>query len=95
MTSGSEAEFRRMFRLSRTVFAALVVELSPCITSGRSRNGDQIVTAKAKIVIALYVMAHGGSGFTLRVAAKLKTNTALKYLHDSRGICSNRRKIQG
>ena len=29
MISGSEAEFRRIFRLSRTVLAALVVELSP------------------------------------------------------------------
>ena len=29
---GSDSEFRRMFRLSRTVFAALVVELSPLKT---------------------------------------------------------------
>lgn len=57
MKSGSEAEFRRMFRLSRTVFAALVVELSPWIKSGRSYNGDQNVTAEAKIAIALYWQA--------------------------------------
>ena len=62
-----------MFRLSRTVFAALVVELSPWIKSGRSYNGDQNVTAEAKIAIALYFMAHGGNGFTLGVAAKLKS----------------------
>jgi hypothetical protein len=35
MTSGSEAEFRYMFRLSRSVFAELVVDLSSWITSGR------------------------------------------------------------
>jgi hypothetical protein len=46
-----------MFRLSRTVFAALVVELSPWIKSGRSYNGDQNVTAEAKIAIALYWQA--------------------------------------
>ena len=78
MESGSEAEFRCMFRLSRTVFAALVVELSPWITNGRSYNGDQNVTAEAKIAIALYFMAHGGNGFTLGVAAKLKKNIQCK-----------------
>ncbi len=56
MTSGSKEEFRRMFRLSRTVFAALVVDLSPWITSGRSCNGDQNVTAEAKIAIALHTL---------------------------------------
>ena len=34
MESGSEEDFGCMFRLSRTVFAALVVELSPRITNG-------------------------------------------------------------
>ena len=78
MESGSEAEFRCMFRLSLTVFAALVVELSPWITNGRSYNGDQNVTAEAKIAIALYFMAHGRNGFTLGVAAKLKKNIQCK-----------------
>jgi hypothetical protein len=90
MKSGSEAEFRRMFRLSRTVFAALVVELSPWIKSGRSYNGDQNVTAEAKIAIALYFMAHGGNGFTLGVAAKLKKNTALKYLHEVSALIADK-----
>ena len=58
MKSGSDAEFRCMFRLSRTStdFAALVVDLSPWITSGRSYN-------KTKTAIVLF-MAHGGSRFT-------------------------------
>ena len=34
MESGSEEDFGCMFQLSRTVFAALVVELSPRITNG-------------------------------------------------------------
>jgi hypothetical protein len=92
MKSGSEAEFRRMFRLSRTVFAALVVELSPWIKSGRSYNGDQNVTAEAKIAIALYFMAHGGNGFTLGVAAKLKSNTVLKYLHEVAALIGEKLK---
>ena len=68
MISVSEAEFRRIFRLPRTVFAALVVELSPWTTSGRSRNGDQNVTSEENIEIDLYYyfMAHGGSGFCSR-----------------------------
>ena len=57
-----------MFGLSHMVFEALVVELSPLIISGRFYNGDQNVTAQAKIAIALYE----GYGFTLGVAAKLK-----------------------
>ena len=78
MESGSEAEFRCMFRLSLTVFAALVVELSPWITNGRSYNGDQNVTAEAKTAIALYCIAHSGNGFTLGVAAQLKKNIQCK-----------------
>ena len=45
MNLGSEAEFRRMFRLSRTVFKVLVVQISPWITRRRSNNGNQNVTA--------------------------------------------------
>ena len=56
MKSGSDAEFRCMFRLSRTDFAALVVDLSPWITSGRSYN-------ETKTAIVLF-MARGGSRFT-------------------------------
>ena len=53
----SEAEFRLMFRLSRTVFKVLVVQISPWITRRRSNNGNQNVTAEAKIAISLYFMA--------------------------------------
>jgi hypothetical protein len=62
-----------MFRLSRTVFAALVVALSPWITSGcRFYNGDQNVTAQAKTVVTIYFVTHVGNGITLGAAAKLK-----------------------
>ena len=39
--------------------------------------------AEAKLDIALYFMVHGCDGFTLRVVAKLNTNTVLKYLHEA------------
>ena len=92
LTFGNEAEFRRMFRLSRTVFAALVTELSPWIKSGRSNNGNQNVSVEAKIAIALYFMAHGGNGFTLGVAAGLNDNTALSYLHEVSALISDKLK---
>ena len=57
MISVSEAEFRRIFRFARTVFAALVVELSLWTTSGRSRNRDENVTSEEKI--AIYFIFYG------------------------------------
>jgi hypothetical protein len=51
---GHETEFRRMFRLSRNVFEALVQDLSPWIKDGRSRNGRQNVEARVKVGIALF-----------------------------------------
>jgi hypothetical protein len=80
-----------MFRLSLTVFAALVTQLSPWIKSGRSNNGTQNVpvSVEAKIAIALYFMAHGGNGFTLGVAAGLNENTVLRYLHEVSALISN------
>ncbi len=39
---------------------------------------------------ALYFMASGGMGFTLGVAAKLKPNTALKYLHEVAALISDK-----
>jgi hypothetical protein len=47
----------------------------------RSKNGEPTVSAEEKTAIALYFMGHCGTGFTLGVAAKLKPNTALEYLH--------------
>ena len=91
MNLGSEAEFRHMFRLSRTVFKALLVAW---ITSGRSNNGNQNVTAEAKIAMALYFMAHGGDGVTLGVAAKLNPNTALKYLHEVSALIADKLKFK-
>ena len=79
---GNEEEFRRMFRLSRTVFAALVTELCPWIKSGASRDRTQNRSVEAKLGIALYLWRMGGNGFTLGVAAGLNKNTALKYLHE-------------
>ena len=37
-------------------------------------------------------MAHGGNGFTLGVAAKLKKNTALKYLHEVSALIADKLK---
>ena len=84
--SGSEAEFRCMFRLSRTVFAALVVELSLWITRGnRFYNGDQNVTAQTKAAVNIYFMAHGGIVIILGVAAKLKK--ILRSSNSRRIVC--------
>ena len=79
---GHETEFRRMFRLSRNVFEALVQDLSPWIKDGRSRNGRQNVEARVKVGIALFYMAHGGDGISLGAISGLKNNSALKYLHE-------------
>ncbi len=53
---------------------------------------EQNVTADAKIAIALCFMAHGDTGFTLRVAAKLKTNIAIKYLHEVPALIADKLK---
>ena len=37
-------------------------------------------------------MAHGGNGFTLGVAAKLKKNTAFKYLHEVSALIADKLK---
>jgi hypothetical protein len=79
---GHETEFRRMFRLSRNVFEALVQDLSPWIKDGRSRDGRQNVESRAKVGIALFYMAHGGDGISLGAISGLKNNSALKYLHE-------------
>jgi hypothetical protein len=69
-------------------------ESTPWITlaSGRSKNGEQNVSSEAKIATALYFMARGGTGFTLGVAAKLKLNTSLKYLHEAAALFSDKLK---
>ena len=78
---GHETEFRRMFHVSQQVFEALVQDLSPWITDGRSRNGCQNVEARVKVGIALVYMAYVGDGITLGAISGLKNNSALMYLH--------------
>jgi hypothetical protein len=41
-------EFKRMFRMSRSAFEALVTDLSPWIKSGKSRNRRQNLSARMK-----------------------------------------------
>jgi hypothetical protein len=77
-----EYKFRAAFRLSRHVFEALVIDLAPFIRDGNSRNASQNVSARHKIGIALYYMAHGMDGDVLGGAAGLEKPTALKYLHE-------------
>ena len=79
--NGTEEEFRGMFRVSRPVFSALLTDLGPYLRDGRSRNHKQNVSAELKLGIALYYMAHGGSGKHLSSASGLKKCTALKYLY--------------
>ena len=87
--TGNDEEFRSMFRVSRPVFSALVTELSQYLRNGRSRNRRQNVSAEMKLGIALYYMAHGGSGKHLSSASGLKKCTALKYLYQvSKLICT-------
>jgi hypothetical protein len=67
-----------MFRLSRMAFAALVTEPSPWDQEWyMSNKGTQNVSVEAITVIALYLMAHCGNGFTLGLAAGLNNNTVL------------------
>ena len=85
---GHETEFRQMFRLSRNVFEALVLDLSPWIKDGRSRNGRQNVDARVKVGIALFYMAYGGDGISLGAMSGLKNNSDLKYLHQESAAIS-------
>ena len=68
-----------MYRLSILVFDALVPDLATLISEGRSRNVSQNDTARHKIGIALYYMAHGVDGDVLGGAAGLgKTDCTIK-----------------
>ena len=71
-----------MFRLSRLVFEAVLAELSPFLTDGRSRNSQQNIPARLKLGVALYYMAHGGDAIHLESASGLSKATALKYVHE-------------
>ena len=88
--TGYDREFKKIFRLSRPVFEALVNDLSEFMKDGRSWNTRQIVTLEVKVSIALYFMAHGGNGITLGHASGLKNNTALKYLHQVSGLIATK-----
>ncbi len=78
-----------MFRLSRHLFDALVIDLAPFITNSSSKNVSQNVTARHKIGIALYYTACGLDGDVFGGAAGLEKPTALKYLHEViMAVCS-------
>jgi hypothetical protein len=79
---GNEVQFRRMFRVSRCVFEAVLGEISQFLTDSSSRNSQQNVSARLKLGIALYYMAHGGDAIHLEAASGLSKATALKYLHE-------------
>ena len=78
---GNEKQFRRMFRVSRYVFEAVLAEISPYLTDSNSRNSQQNISARLKLGIALYYMAHGGDAIHLEAASGLTKATALKYVH--------------
>ena len=79
---GTEIQFRRMFRVSRLVFEAVLAELSPFLNNGASRNSQQNTPASLKLGVALYFMAHGGDAIHLEAASGLSKSTALKYVHE-------------
>ncbi len=76
---GNEEQFRRMFRLSRYVFEAVLQELSPYLQDGNSRNNQENLSARLKLGVALYYMAHGGDAIHLEAGSAKAT--ALKYVH--------------
>ena len=80
---GNELQFRRMFRVFRRVFEALLDELEPFLHDGRSRNSQQNVPACLKLGVALYYMAHGGDAIHLEAASGLSKANALKYVHEA------------
>ena len=75
---GNEKQFRRMFRLSRHVFEAVLAELSPYLTDSNSRNSQQNISARLKLGVALYYFAHGRDAIHLEAASGLSKATALK-----------------
>jgi hypothetical protein len=69
--TGTDADFKSMFRLSRPVFLAASHDLSPWLKDCRSRNSRKYVPAEKKIGIAQYYTAHGGDGVDLGVVSDL------------------------
>ncbi len=68
---GKEKQFRRMFRLSRNVFEAVLEEISPFLLDGNSRNHKQNIFSRLKLGVGLYYMAHGGDAVHLKSASGL------------------------
>jgi hypothetical protein len=70
-----------MFRLSRFVFQTVLAEISPYLIDSNSRNSEQNISARLKLGIALYYMAHCGDAIHLEASSGLSKATALKYVH--------------
>ena len=81
--------------LPQTLWPAVL--LPQTLTDSNSRKFEQNISARLKLGIALYYMAHGGDAIHLEAASGLSKATALKYVHQvAELICTHlTKKLMG